>query len=349
MTHELFPPDMRGGGEMLAYEAARALIAQGVELRVMTTGNRELRQHDGIQTERLPIGRYAMNLAAGPIRRAAAGVDVIQTFNYHACLASLAAGRRLGKPVICIVLGFFGDAWLAMKGPVPGRAWRAFERWQLEAQFDATVFISDYSLEQARRLGIRPPNPIVLYPGIEEGKFAPGTAPEKRTGGVLYTGKFERRKGVFEVLEVARALPEVPFRLYGWGPEENALRGAAPPNVTIETYVNNRSTELATLLGRAHICLLPSKAETFGFALVQAMASGCAIVSSIPLEFAGHRVAADDVPAMIAAVRDLRLRKEAASDMGRQNVALSRQYTWDRFARGLIAAYEGALRVRSQS
>ena len=170
--------------------------------------------------------------------------------------------------------------------PFPaGVGWQMLEKYQIEAPFDYMVFISDYSLRQAREAGMRPRRPLVLYPGVEHGKFQP----KQKEDVVLYTGKFETRKGVFEVLEVARALPAVRFSIYGWGPEEAALRRAAPPNVEITSYTV--ASELPDRAGRARICLLPSKAETFGIALVQCMAAGCAVVSSIPLEFAGRRVA----------------------------------------------------------
>jgi glycosyltransferase involved in cell wall biosynthesis len=190
-------------------------------------------------------------------------------------------------------------------------------------------------------MGADPRRALVLYPGIEAGKFRPVDAKEDV---VLYTGKFELRKGVFEVLEVARALPEVRFRMYGWGPEESSLRQAAPPNVEVQTYTE--SSGLPEMLAHTRICLLPSKAETFGFALVQAMAAGCAIVSSIPLEFAGRRVGAEDTRGMAEAVRELWQDREASLIAGRRNVELSRQYTWERFAGGLINAYDEVLRER---
>jgi len=98
--------------------------------------------------------------------------------------------------------------------------------------------------------------------------------------------------------------------------------------------------------GRARICLLPSKAETFGIALVQCMAAGCAVVSSIPLEFAGRRVGAEDVAGMTAAVQDLWKRREHSLELWERNVHLSRQYTWEKFAAGLISAYEQTLKER---
>lgn len=351
-THELFPPDVRGGGEMCAFQAAQALVARGVEVRVLTTGDPRVTEHAGIPTQRLPISRYRMNLATADIARAAAGADVIQTFNYHACLPSLRAGRQLNKPVLCIVLGLFGPLWREMKPFPAGWAWQAWERFQLRAGFDCLVFISEYSRREAQGMIRESQRTLALHPGIEAGRFRPAEAKEDV---VLFNGKFDVRKGVFEVMEVAKALPEVRFRMYGFGPEEANLRRVAPPNVEIRTYIEaDRRLDLADssglphLLARARICLLPSKAETFGFALIQAMASGCAIISSIPLEFAGRRVGAEDTPAMIEAVRQLWQDRGASLDAGRRNVELSRQYTWDGFAGGLLELYEQLLRERRQ-
>jgi glycosyltransferase involved in cell wall biosynthesis len=352
-THDLFPPDVRGGGEMLVFQAAQAVMAKGIELSVLTTGDPRITEHAGIRTERLPFSRYRMNLAAAQIARAAADVDIIQTFNYHACLPSLWAGRRLNKPVFCIVLGLFDDLWREMK-PFPlGFAWQAFERFQVRAGFDCLVFISEYSRQQARRLLSDTQRTLALHPGIEAGRFKPAAAKQDM---VLFNGKFDLRKGVYEVLEVARALPQVPFCMYGFGSEEAYLRSAAPANVEVRSYSaadrrldSTDSSGLPDLLSRARICLLPSKAETFGFALIQAMAAGCAIVSSIPLEFAGQRVNAEDTAGMIQAVRELWEDRGRSGLAALRNVELSKQYTWERFATGLVGEWEQVLRERRQT
>ena len=351
-THELFPPDVRGGGEMLVLQAAQALIARGVDVRVLTTGDSRVTEHAGIRTERLPISRYRMNLASAEIARAAEDVDVIQTFNYHACLPSLWAARQLDKPVLCVLLGLFGPLWRQMKPFPAGWAWQALERFQLRAGFDSLVFISEYSRREAQRMLLYAQRTVALHPGIEAGVFGPA---EVKDDVVLFNGKFDIRKGIFEVLKVAEALPEVRFQMYGFGPEEANLRRLAPRNVEVRTYSEPHklldltdANGLPHLLGRARICLLPSKAETFGFALIQAMAAGCAIISSIPLEFAGARVGAEDTPAMIKAVSQLWHDRGASLDAGRRNVELSGQYSWDSFACGLIEEYEQLLRQRRE-
>ena len=326
---------------MFVLEVAKSIRALGVEVTVLTTGNPAVVEHEGFPTRRLPVHRYRFNLARREIMRAAEGVDLIQTFNYHACLPSLSAARIMGKPVVCIVVGLFGRLWYEMK-PFPfGALWQAFESYQLRRPFDRLVFVSKHSHALGLALGASPERSVVLTPGFDPGEFAP--SPQKDDV-VLFTGKFERRKGVYEVIEVARALPEVRFRLYGFGPDEAEVRRRAPANVEIEAYSN--SAGLPDELARARICLLPSKAETFGYALLQAMASGCAIISSIPLPFDGIRVAPEDTQGMIAGVRQLWNSKETAERMGRANVETAKSYDWRIFGQGLCDIYRKVLQAR---
>jgi hypothetical protein len=112
LTHDRFPPDFAGGGEYAVLETARALISRGVDVRVLTTGDPAIREYEGIPVRRLPIHRFRMNLAVREIAQEARSCDLILTYNYHACLASLAASRLTGKPVICTILGLYQNSWI---------------------------------------------------------------------------------------------------------------------------------------------------------------------------------------------------------------------------------------------
>src|SRR5688500_4343387 len=300
LTHELFPPDFAGGGEYVVFETARHLMRQGVDVRVLTTGNPRLNTHDGVAVQRLPIHRYRLNLAVPAIVRAARDVDLIQTFNYHACLPSLVAGLVLRKPVICYVMALFQDAWRQMRGPVAGTAWRTWERFLVTRPFALTIFPSDYCWREALALGVCPDRSFANPPGIDPDMFGP--APSKDHV-VLVTGKLDERKGTDDLIAVARALPGVTFRVMGWGPGDDDLRRAALPNVQRRPFTIG--APLRDALAAARIFFSPTKAETFGIGIVQAMASGCAIVSTVPLGYHGALVAPGDVPAMTAAIARL--------------------------------------------
>ncbi len=337
LTHERFMPDFGGGGEYIVEQTALHLVKRGVQLRVLTTGDPQMNDYQGIPVTRMPIARYRMNFMVGRISAMAAGADLIHTFNYQACLPSLIAGRRLGIPVVCTCLGLFGSAWLAMRGLVAGVAIRAWERFLLTRPYTRMLFLSEYSKADGLAIGIQPERAAVACPGFQDAAFSP---PE-RENLVLFASKFEPRKGIFDVLEVARALPDVRFRMIGWGPDKRALLRLAPSNVEIGE--KKTGADYAHELARARIFFLPSKAETFGIALMEAMANGCAVVSSIPLEFAGARVAAGDRGAMISAIRRLWADPDECRDAGRRNMEIAKAYTWDRYIDAVLQAYDEVL------
>jgi glycosyltransferase involved in cell wall biosynthesis len=346
VTHERFLPDFCGGCEYAVYQMARHLQRRGVELRVLTTGNPAHSEYDGIPTRRLPIHRYRMNLAVEEVTDCARGVDVIQTSNYHACLSSLIAGRSLRKPVVLLVTALFQEAWTETRGLLLGSAYAGWERFLMRLPFSRIVFPSEYSRQLGVRIGVCPRRSVVNSPGVDLEKYGP--APQKDDA-VLFVGKFDRRKGIFDILAAAQALPHIPFRLVGWGPEAEAVRKAAPANVELIELPAGAVTrecdaeKLRKAFADAPIFFLPSKAETLGLVVIEAMASGCAVVSTVPLEYQGASVAAGDVSGMVEAIRALSADRPKTAEMGRRNMELAKFYNWDRFTDSLLDLYTQVL------
>jgi glycosyltransferase involved in cell wall biosynthesis len=346
ITHESFLPESCGGCEYGVYNVAKGLRSSGVDVRILTTGDPSLREYDGFETVRMPMSRYQMNFASRRIESFARDVDLIQTSVYHAALPSFLAGERLGKPVFLLVTAICAKAWLEMKGRLAGRVYAAWERFLLRRPYARIVFPSDHARETGLAMGLDPARCVTIYPGVDREKFDPGQAKDNH---VLFVGKFERRKGVFDVVQVARALPQIPFRMIGWGPEESALRAAAPPNLSIEVLPPGTLMKegpggpLRQAFNRASIFLLPSRAESFGLVVVEAMAAGCAVVSTVALEFMGLRVAAGDVGAMAEAIGDLWSDPSLTARLGRRNVELAAYYNWERFTRSLLEVYQEVL------
>jgi glycosyltransferase involved in cell wall biosynthesis len=129
--------------------------------------------------------------------------------------------------------------------------------------------------------------------------------------------------------------------MVGWGPEEASLRAQAPANLEIVGFL--RGAPLREALGRARIFLLPTRAETLGLAVVEAMASGCAVISTAPVEFEGVRITPGDREGVIGAVKRLWEDREATRTMGATNVTIAPRYSWDRYFERLVEAYRQVL------
>ena len=334
LAHELFAPDFAGGGEYIVSEIARHLQAIGHAVTVVTTGDPSVTQYQGIRTVRLPVSRYRLNLAWRQIADLAREADLIHAFTYHAMYPSVRAGKVLGKPVVGGVLALFGDVWLEMRGPLAGRLWRRLERYLLGLPVDIKLHLSEFSLALSREIGVDRPGDRVVVPGITHGQcYAHDDKPY-----VLFTSKLDVRKGIHVVLEVARRLPDVPFRIVGWGEAYDEVAAAAPPNVRMERRPEGRDHYLEALAG-ARIFLFPTKVETFGLVLPEAMAAECAIVSTSPLPFEGVRVGQDDADGATAAVRALWDDPALCARHGKANRQLARQYDWEKHADELEQVY----------
>lgn len=316
---------------------AGELNRRGVAVSVLTTGAPAQSSHEGIPVHRLPVSRYRFNLAVGPIARAARQVDIIQTFTFHGCAPSWIAGRMTNTPVVCEVLGMFGREWLNMRGSLFGRLLWWWEQGLVRIPFQKIVYLSEFSHDMGPRSSKHRVRSMVNPPGIDHAACHQDDA--KST--VLFVGKLESRKGLDSVMEVARRLPEIPFEVVGWSDDLDRIRAGAPDNVKVLGMLSGGP--LFDAYARARIFFFPSHAETFGLVIVEAMASGCAVVSSVPLEFEGHRVSAVDLDDMTDRVHALWEDPAKTSKMGEQNQRLAQQYTWENHVDRLLDTYEEIL------
>jgi glycosyltransferase involved in cell wall biosynthesis len=338
ITHELFPPTVHGGGEKIVYEMARNLKKEGVKVEVLACGNPKIREFDNIPTHRLPIHRYLMNLAVPSVYAHAKNFDIIQTCNYNACFASFVAGKiLLKKPTVCFVIEVYNEKWFELRGMIGGELSRIVERLQVRHRFDKFIFLSDYMKEIGIRIGIPPEKIEVINPGIYFHKFKM----KKKEPFVLFVGNLTRRKGLDYLIRAAKELPKIKFVIVGKGKEYRRLKPISPKNVY---FIGPRyGKELRDIYAKAQVFCLPSIGEGFGLVLLEAMASGCAIVSTIPLDYSGFRVEVGNVGQLKEKIEWLIENPEEAKKLGKKNRKKAKKYTWKRFIKKLLRVYEEVL------
>ncbi len=340
ITHELFPPDVHGGGEKVVYEIAKRLIDKGIEVQVLTTGDPKIKRYENIPTARLPINRYLMNLAFPWILKYAKNADLIQTNNYNACYPSYIAAKMSKKPIVCLIHGMYGNNWLRMRGPIFGTVSRMIEKFQICHEYEKVIFLSNFAKNAGIEIGIKRELTEVIRPGIEFKKYRV----KAKEGYVLFVGRLAKQKGLECLLKVAEELPNIEFKLVGKGEEENKLKSVAPKNVSFLGFVTE--DKLIDLYSKALIFCLPSIAETFGFVLLEAMASGCAIVSTVPLDFEGIRIDTGDVRQLTEAIKYLTENPRIAEKMGEKNREIAKKYVWDDFIKKIINIYQNVLETK---
>ncbi|OGL95850.1 hypothetical protein A2348_00365 [Candidatus Uhrbacteria bacterium RIFOXYB12_FULL_58_10] len=100
-------------------------------------------------------------------------------------------------------------------------------------------------------------------------------------GYVLYYGRLSEEKGVETVIQVAKQLPDIPFKIVGTGPDEARLHALAHGTKNVE-FVGFRSGELLQEVVRGALCVLvPSRVhENFPLVALESMGAGKPVVGS---------------------------------------------------------------------
>ena len=177
----------------------------------------------------------------------------------------------------------YGASWLA---PSISRYLARFHR-----RAARTFTPSGPAREELWRLGVR--DVEVWGRGVDAIRFHPSRRSavlRDRLGAsgaftFLYVGRLAAEKNVRLLLEAYRLcvarLPEGTVRLViaGAGPEELALRNAAPPGTVFLGYLD-RTQELPALYASADAFVFASTTETLGLVVLEAMAAGIPVVAA---------------------------------------------------------------------
>lgn len=111
---------------------------------------------------------------------------------------------------------------------------------------------------------------------VDTNKFRPSKKEDRFT--IIAIGVTSREKGLDILLEVADKLRDVNIYLAGKGlPKDVVL----PKNVTYLGYIDDESK--VKLLSSSHLCLLPTRGETFSITLLECLATGnLAVTTDLP-------------------------------------------------------------------
>lgn len=163
---------------------------------------------------------------------------------------------------------------------------------------DAIICGSDETRRRlARHWSVAPAKVSVTPYGVSDVFFADAPEEASQPPFLLYVGTFEARKGLDTLHAALRALNAQrtsPLKLVlagrpGWGADGTLAKLQADPHVAFRDDPSDY--ELAELYRAAIVMVYPSRAEGFGLPVAEAMASGCAVVSSdlaCVREFAGE-------------------------------------------------------------
>lgn len=230
---------------------------------------------------------------------------------------------------------------------------------------DLSLFLNDTDRDYAvERLGV----------AADRARIAPNGAPEELLGGprpeprgtraarIVWIGGYDFRKGTAYAEGALRTLlpehPDVEVVFLGVHRSLAEIAGRYPEEVARQVKVLPRfeRSDLGRLLGEADILLMPSVAEGFGLAAVEAMACGVApVVTSVGAlprivrhEQEGLVVPPQDAEALRQALERLVSDRGELDRMRANAYERAQEFTWERAADANLAAYEEALEGRDR-
>ncbi len=300
-------------------------------------------------------------------------VDAVHThlpFVYPTWAAARAA-RRFGKPLFYHQRGVFDPARLRFRSLKKALFIRAVERPTMRSA-TTLIALTDAEVASYRALGVETPCRVVPN-GIDVESYAGGDRrrAEELWGiprdaqVVLFLGRLHPIKGADRLLDAFQRLATRNDRavLVLAGPDEWRLEKRFRKRLG-ETGLSNRvrfpgmvaGREKINLLARADLFVLPSDAEGFSVAMLEALASGTAVLLSPGCHFpevaaaGAGRIVPLEVPAIAEAVAGLLSNPDELLAMGDRGRALVRaRYSWDRITDTMIEVYaEGINRMTSK-
>jgi phosphatidylinositol alpha-mannosyltransferase len=265
------PYDLRrpGGVQQVVLDLAARLRAEGDDAWVVGPGAPDEWGEDVGRTVTLRGNASRVPLAVDPrsilrVRRAVSGAEVVHVHEPFAPPVSPAA-LRAGVPVVA--------TFHAQPPPWVGRLYRGASR--VGSSLLSGVVLTAVSGVAAAFLP-ETWGPVEIVPnGVDVAGFRPRG--RRQPHRVAFLGRDEPRKGLDVLLdawtEVVHRHPAAELVVIG------ATRPDPPERVTYLGVVDEEHKRSA--LGSAAVFVAPNRgAESFGLVLVEAMASGCAVVAS---------------------------------------------------------------------
>jgi glycosyltransferase involved in cell wall biosynthesis len=281
-----------GGAERCLVELAVGLDREKFTPRVFCLGPRPpgaSRLVERLERASIPVlfcdGRGAANSWRVFVRLRAMFREwrphLVQTFLWHANVLGLLAARSAGVPRVVT----------SLRVAEPGRPWRRpVERWA-GSRADCHVAVSGGVARFAReRIGLAAEKIRVIANGIALERYPAepvaltslGIRPGRRA--MLFVGRLDVQKGVDQLVshapELLASSPEHDLLVVGEGPRSASIeRQVVALGLRERIHLLGRRNDVAEIMAAADVLLAPSRWEGMSNVVLEAMASGLAVVA----------------------------------------------------------------------
>lgn len=300
---------LRGGEERVVLDTVDLLRANGVEVELHMVSSRGIEESLVAKIKAAGSGFYSFS-SYRAIQQVIARFkpDVAHVHNVYPLLSPsvLVACRDSGVPVVfsvhsqiltcptwyhffdgavcercvggkeyhCVLQNCRGN--LVESGAYAVRSAYARKRDLFRKNTTLFLTMSRFMKDRLTATGILPER-ISLVPNMVRPPIA---SPDARSSSYVgFAGRLSSEKGVTVLLEAARKLPSIPFRVAGEGPLMSSLVSAAPSNVTFDGLLGPE--QLSTFYNGARLVAVPSTSFEVGpLVALEALAHGVPVIGS---------------------------------------------------------------------
>lgn len=219
------------------------------------------------------------------------------------------------------------------------------------------IVASSYSERGLKETGISADSIFRIPYGVDSGKFIKSDRVyQKGSINVLFLGEINQRKGICQVLESAKYLYNkgVHFNIVGGGKNHCAYLYEPYNNYANFTgYVSY--PELLRQLEINHVLVFPTMGEGFGLVILECMAAGLPVISTFNCGGAdviddgvnGFLVPVGNTSAIIDRLIWLRDHPQKLKQMSLAAIETAREFTWDKYNKGIIDCMENIISTRN--